>query len=94
MSGARFREMRAVQFVQRVGFRKLENKNYIQVREPTIIRVNAIRCPTCGAPGGQECESSTGYSRSEPHQERRLAAAEALDWKTKVGVSASSRWGT
>jgi len=32
--------------------------------------------PTCGAKPGQKCELSTGLPRTEPHRDRRLAAAE------------------
>jgi hypothetical protein len=35
-----------------------------------------VRCPTCGAKPGEECELSTGLPRTEPHRDRRLAAAE------------------
>jgi hypothetical protein len=36
----------------------------------------AVRCPTCGAKPGEKCELSTGLPRTEPHRDRRLAAAE------------------
>jgi hypothetical protein len=36
----------------------------------------AVRCPTCGAKRGEKCELSTGLPRTEPHRDRRLAAAE------------------
>jgi hypothetical protein len=39
-------------------------------------QVIALRCPTCGAAPGQKCELSTGLTRFEPHQARRLAAGE------------------
>ncbi len=35
-----------------------------------------VRCPTCGAKPGEKCELSTGQPRTEPHRDRRLAAAE------------------
>jgi hypothetical protein len=35
-----------------------------------------VRCPTCGAKRGEKCELATGQPRTEPHRDRRLAAAE------------------
>jgi hypothetical protein len=35
-----------------------------------------IRCPTCGAKPGEKCELNAGLSSTEPHPDRRLAAAE------------------
>jgi hypothetical protein len=36
----------------------------------------AVRCPTCGAKPREKCELSTGQPRTEPHRDRRVAAAE------------------
>jgi len=36
----------------------------------------AVRCPTCGAKPGEQCELSTGLPRTNPHRERRLVASE------------------
>jgi len=36
----------------------------------------SIRCPTCGAKPGEKCELSTGLPRTDPHQDRRLAASD------------------
>jgi len=37
-------------------------------------RALAVRCPTCGARAGEKCELGSGQPRTDPHQERRLAA--------------------
>lgn len=35
-----------------------------------------VRCPTCGAKPGEKCELGTGQPRTDPHRDRRLAAAD------------------
>ncbi len=37
-----------------------------------------VRCPTCGAKPGENCELGTGQPRTEPHRDRRLAALDKL----------------
>jgi len=41
--------------------------------------VLAVRCPTCGAAPQERCELTSGQSRTEPHRDRRLMAADDLD---------------
>jgi hypothetical protein len=41
-------------------------------------QVLSVRCPTCGAKPGEKCELSTGQARTDPHRDRRLAAAEKV----------------
>jgi len=41
-----------------------------------IAQALTVRCPTCGALPGQKCELSTGLPRTDPHRDRRLAAAD------------------
>jgi len=48
----------------------------MKAKKPTIKKVEAIRCPTCGAAPGEKCELSTGQLRTEPHRDRRLIAAD------------------
>jgi len=43
-------------------------------KKPAITRVEAIRCPTCGAAPGEKCERNSGQVRGEPHSDRRLIA--------------------
>ncbi len=47
----------------------------MKAKKPTIKKVQAIRCPTCGAGPGEKCELGTGQPRTEPHRDRRLIAA-------------------
>jgi hypothetical protein len=39
-------------------------------------QVLAVPCPTCGAKRGEKCALTTGLPRTDPHRDRRLAAAE------------------
>jgi len=48
----------------------------VKAKEPTLKQVLAVRCPTCGARPGEECELSTGQPRAEPHLDRRLIAGD------------------
>jgi len=38
----------------------------------------SVRCPTCGAASGENCELSTGQARTTPHRDRRLKAADEI----------------
>jgi hypothetical protein len=49
----------------------------------TLTQILAIRCPTCGAAPGEKCELTTGLPRFEPHQARRLDAADKVDGKSR-----------
>lgn len=39
-------------------------------------KILAVHCPTCGAKPGEKCELSSGEPRTDPHRDRRLAAAD------------------
>jgi len=41
----------------------------------------AVPCPTCGAASGKRCVLHSGSQRSEPHVDRKLSAAEAVEMK-------------
>jgi hypothetical protein len=43
-------------------------------KEHTRKDVLAVRCPTCGAEPGEQCELSTQQPRTKPHRDRRLIA--------------------
>jgi len=45
-------------------------------------QILSVPCTTCGAAIGKVCELHTGAPRSEPHRDRKLAAAEAMETKT------------
>jgi hypothetical protein len=38
------------------------------------VKILAVRCPTCGAAPGEQCELSTGMPRTFPHRDRCPAA--------------------
>jgi len=40
-----------------------------------------VPCNTCGAAIGEVCELHTGAARTEPHRDRKLSAAEAIETK-------------
>jgi len=44
----------------------------MKTKKPALKKVEAVRCPTCGAGLGEKCELSTGQPRTEPHRDRRL----------------------
>jgi hypothetical protein len=47
-------------------------------KELTPKQLSAVPCPTCGVPAGKRCELHSGALRSEPHVDRKFAAAEAI----------------
>lgn len=52
-------------------------------RELTMKQILSVRCPTCGAAVQEICELTTGAARTEPHRDRKLNAAEAIEVKRK-----------
>jgi hypothetical protein len=48
----------------------------VKTRELTPKQIRSVACNTCGAAIGERCELHTGALRTEPHRERKLAAAE------------------
>jgi len=43
--------------------------------------VISVPCPTCGVAAGERCVLHSGAPRSEPHVDRKFAAAEAIEKK-------------
>jgi hypothetical protein len=43
-----------------------------------IEKIQAVCCSTCGAKPRQKCELHSGQPRTEPHQDRRIAAEDLL----------------
>jgi len=41
----------------------------------------AVPCPTCGVPAGRRCLLHAGGLRTEPHMDRKIIAAEAIEQK-------------
>jgi hypothetical protein len=53
----------------------------MKTKELTVKQMNSVRCSTCGAASGEPCELHSGAPRFEPHRDRKLSAADALEGK-------------
>jgi hypothetical protein len=53
-------------------------------------QLSSVPCPSCGAATGHLCELHSGALRVEPHLDRKLAAAEAVETK-RMHVASESR---
>ncbi|MGC2890066.1 MAG: hypothetical protein WB627_13425 [Candidatus Acidiferrum sp.] len=51
------------------------------MKDLTLKQLSSVDCPTCGVPAGESCLLHSGGTRSEPHVDRKLAAAEAIEEK-------------
>ncbi len=51
------------------------------MRELTLKQLTAVPCPACGVAPGKRCLLHSGAPRSEPHVDRKLSAAEAIETK-------------
>jgi hypothetical protein len=51
----------------------------VKARELTPKQILSVPCTTCGAAVGEACELNSGALRTEPHRDRKLSAAEAVD---------------
>lgn len=51
----------------------------VKTRELTLKQISSVPCTTCGAAVGEACELHTGDPRTEPHRDRKLSAAEAIE---------------
>lgn len=51
----------------------------VKSRELTAKQILSVPCPTCGAAMKEVCELNTGAPRTEPHRDRKLNAAEAIE---------------
>jgi hypothetical protein len=53
----------------------------VKTKELTPEQILSVPCTTCGAAIGEACELHTGAARTEPHRDRKLSAAEAVETK-------------
>jgi hypothetical protein len=53
----------------------------VKTKELTLKQILSVPCTTCGAAIGEACELHTGALRTEPHRDRKLSAAEAVEAK-------------
>jgi hypothetical protein len=51
----------------------------VKTKELTPKQILSVPCSTCGAAIGEACELHSGALRTEPHRDRRLTAAEAVE---------------
>ena len=51
----------------------------VKAKELTAEQILSVPCATCGAAIGEVCELHTGAPRTEPHRDRKLAAADAVE---------------
>jgi hypothetical protein len=57
----------------------------VKTKELTPEQILSIPCTTCGAAIGEVCELHTGLPRTEPHRDRKLSAADAVELQRKTG---------
>jgi len=55
----------------------------VKTKELTLKQILSVPCTTCGAAIGEACELHTGAPRTEPHRDRKLSAAEAVEKETR-----------
>jgi hypothetical protein len=77
----------ARKYVKNVQYRTYscpESLHYVVVktRELTAQQISSVPCTTCGAAAGEVCELHSGDPRTEPHRDRKLSAAEAIEKKS------------
>jgi hypothetical protein len=61
--------------------RETSHHAVMKTKELTPKQILSVRCPTCGAATGEVCELNTGTPRTEPHRDRKLSAADAVEMK-------------
>jgi hypothetical protein len=59
----------------------------VKTRELTLKQIFSVACPTCGAAPEEACELHTGALRTEPHRDRKLSAAEAVENETRQTIT-------
>ncbi len=57
----------------------------MKMSELTPEQLSSVPCPTCGVAAGERCLLHSGSPRTEPHVERKLSAAEAIETKRVHG---------
>jgi hypothetical protein len=56
----------------------------MRVGELTKKQSFSVPCPTCGVAAGHRCVLQAGGLRIEPHTDRKLIAAEAIERKIRT----------
>jgi hypothetical protein len=57
----------------------------MKVSDLTPEQLSSVPCPTCGVAARERCLLHSGTPRTEPHLERKLSAAEAIEKKRAHG---------
>ena len=65
----------------------------VKTKELTPKQILSVPCPTCGAAIEEACELHTGARRTEPHRDRKLSAAEAVETKPGKTITAGEATG-
>ena len=59
----------------------LSHRLRMKKKDLTAKQLSSVPCPTCGVAPGERCVLHSGALRSEPHVDRKLSAAEAIETK-------------
>jgi hypothetical protein len=72
-----------VETEQKCAFLDRETSHHavMKTKELTPKQILSVRCLTCGAAPGEVCALNSGAARTEPHRDRKLSAADAVEMK-------------
>jgi len=59
----------------------LAHRMLMRMSDLTAKQLFAVPCPTCGVAPGERCLLHSGAPRTEPHVDRKLSAAGAVETK-------------
>jgi len=76
-------QMRKMSFIEHLFLRTAFHHMIVKAKELTPKQILTVPCAICGAAIGEVCELHTGAPRTEPHRDRKLSAAEAVE--TRLG---------
>ena len=63
----------------------------VKTKELTLNQILSVPCPTCGAATEEACELHTGALRTEPHRDRKLSAADAVEQNANLNRREATR---
>ena len=65
----------------------------VRMIDLTPEKLLSVPCPTCGVAAGKRCLLHSGALRSEPHIDRKLSVAEAIEVKRYQRTQALAKRG-
>jgi len=65
--------------IEHSGGPRISHDVNVKTKELTAKQILSVSCATCGAGCGEGCELHTGALRTEPHRDRKLAAADVVE---------------